>query len=215
MFRALLFDLDGTLLDTLDDLAGSMNRVLARRGWPVHEVRDFRYFVGDGARVLVSRTLPEGHRDEATVQACLREFRAEYDRNWHVKTRPYEGVAEMLDELERRGLPKAVLSNKPHDFTARCVDELLPRWRFDPVLGLNDDRPAKPDPGGALEIAGQLGIAPEEFLYVGDTSIDMKTALAAGMHPVGVLWGFRPREELERSGARTLLARPMELLRWL
>jgi phosphoglycolate phosphatase len=215
MFRALLFDLDGTLLDTLEDLAGSMNRVLARRGWPVHEADSFRYFVGDGARVLVLRALPEEHRDEASIAACLADFREDYDRNWRVKTQPYAGVAEMLDELERRGLPKAVLSNKPHDFTTRCVSELLPRWRFEPVLGLRDDRAAKPDPGGALEIAGLLGISPEEFLYVGDTSIDMETAQAAGMHPVGVLWGFRPKEELERSGARTLLAHPMELLRWL
>lgn len=211
-YQAVLFDLDGTLLDTLADLGNAMNRVLAAQGLPGHPLEAYRYFVGEGARLLVTRALPENRRDEATIAACLAAFQADYNQNWRVETKPYPGIPEMLDALTARGLKLAVLSNKPHDFTQRCVHELLPRWTFEPVFGLRETVPRKPDPAGALEIAACLNIPPAHFLYLGDTAIDMQTARAAGMFPVGALWGFRSAEELVEGGAEVLLEEPLGLL---
>jgi len=211
-YRAVIFDLDGTLLDTLEDLSDSVNRVLAARGLPTHTLDEYRYFIGEGTVMLITRALPKDKRNDETIRACLEEYREDYGRNWKVKTRPYEGVFEMLDALTERGLNIAVLSNKPHDITERCVAELLPTWTFEVVLGQRDAVTKKPDPAGALEVVEHLNIPPAEFLYLGDSAIDMKTAIAAGMFPVGVLWGFRPVEELQEGGARALIERPLEIL---
>lgn len=210
-FDAVLFDLDGTLLDTLEDIADAVNRVLARHHYPIHPLDAYRYFVGEGARVLVWRVLPKDARSEETVDALYAEFREEYAQNWNAKTRPYDGIPEMLDGLVERGLKVAVLSNKPDDFTRKCVNELLPKWTFDAILGHHDAIPPKPDPTGARQIADDLRASPERILYLGDSSIDMETALAAGMWPVGVLWGFRSREELEESGARAVIEAPRDV----
>lgn len=212
-FDAVLFDLDGTLLDTLCDIGQASNRVLDARGFPPHSIDAYRFLVGDGARVLWGRALPETHRDDALIDACLADYLTEYDRGWNVHTRPYEGIADLLDALVARGLKLAVLSNKPHEFTVRCVETFLARWTFHAILGQTDAFPRKPDPGSALHIARQLGMAPDRIMYVGDTSTDMRTAIGAGMVAVGVLWGFRGRAELESSGANHLIAHPRELLR--
>ncbi|MCL0061042.1 HAD family hydrolase [Dehalococcoidia bacterium] len=211
-FEAVVFDLDGTLLDTLEDIADSANAVLAKRHFPTHNVEDYRYFVGDGLPTLLSRILPQESRNDNIIKECVQRFREEYGRNWNVKTKPYDGVAEMLDALAVRHLKMAVLSNKPDDFTKKCVVELLPKWTFEIVLGLHSGIPPKPDPTGAHQVADYLSIPPSQILYVGDSAIDMKTAIAAGMYPLGVLWGFRSREELEDNGARTLIERPQEIL---
>lgn len=211
-YRAVLFDLDGTLLDTLADLGNAMNRVLAARGHPPHDIGKYRYFVGDGAVALVERTLPEDCRDGDTVDACLEEFRKDYRENWNVETQPYSGVAEMLDALTARGVKMAVFSNKPDEFTKLCATKLLANWTFEVVFGQRKGVRLKPHPDAALEIARILGIEPHEFLYVGDTAVDMRTAVAAGMFPVGVLWGFRPTEELLEGGAQALIERPQQLL---
>lgn len=212
MYQAIIFDLDGTLLNTLDDLADAMNRTLLQAGFPTHPADAYRYFVGNGAKMLVTRALPETERDAETIVHWLRVFRADYQAHWKVKTRPYPGISDMLDALNARGLPLAVLSNKPEADAQRCVRELLPHWRFTMVVGQRDHVPHKPDPTGALEIAQTLHIAPADILYLGDSSVDMDTAVAAGMFPVGVLWGFRTREELVQHGARALLAQPIEVL---
>jgi phosphoglycolate phosphatase len=211
-YNAILFDLDGTLLDTLEDLADSMNAALARMGAPAHPVAGYKRFVGDGVIELCRRTLPADRRDEATIQAAAQAMRAEYSGRWDRKTRPYDGIPELLDELTARRVAMAVLSNKPDDFTKLCVKKLLPRWRFDAVRGLDPGGTKKPDPAGALAIARQLGVAPAGVLYLGDTDTDMRTAVAAGMFPVGARWGFRPAEELLANGAKVLIARPEELL---
>lgn len=211
-FGAVVFDLDGTLLNTLADIGDAGNAVLRDRGFPEHPLEAYRYFVGDGARTLATRILPEDRRDEETVEGCLAAFKEEYNRHWDRKTGPYDGVPEMLDALAERGLPMAVLSNKPDEFTRRCVDRLLASWSFDVVFGLRDGVPKKPDPAAALEIAGTLDVAPSKCLYVGDTATDMQTAVAAGMFPMGALWGFRTREELEQHGAQLVIGRPQELL---
>lgn len=210
-YQAVLFDLDGTLIDTLEDLGNAVNRVLVQRGFPEHPLNAYRRFVGDGATMLITRALPKTEQNCDTISASLHAFREDYRRNWNVSTRLYAGVPEMLDALASRGLKMAALSNKPHEFTTLCVSKFLSEWTFDVVLGERDSVPRKPDPAGALEIAAHLKIPPADFLYLGDTDIDMKTATAAGMFAVGVLWGFRPARELQESGAQILIERPMDI----
>lgn len=210
-YKVVLFDLDGTLLDTLEDLANAGNRVLAAQSLPVHPADAYRYFVGDGIATLVERILPPTHRQPERVAATVAEFKREYAENWHDRTAPYPGIPEMLDQLVAHGLRLAILSNKPDDFTRLCVEKLLPRWSFEPIFGQRPGIPPKPDPAAALEVAGLLHCSPQEVLYVGDTSIDMRTARSAGMDPVGVLWGFRTADELKEAGAAWLIDRPREL----
>ena len=210
--KAVLFDLDGTLLDTLDDLADSMNHALVAHGLPPHDVDAYRTLVGDGVAALVRRVAPAAREDDDLARTLLAKMADEYSRRWADKTKPYDGVAETLDGLCRRRLPMAVLSNKPHGFTKQCVAGLLGQWRFDVVQGVDDSTPPKPDTAAALRIAGQLGATPAEVVYVGDTNTDMKTATAAGMFAVGALWGFRSADELRRSGADMLIEHPTELL---
>lgn len=211
-YKSVIFDLDGTLLDTLEDIADAANRVLAAKGFPTRSLEVHKAAVGYGARRLMARVLPENQRTEGMIQECFAAFRKDYGVNWNVKTRPYPGVPELLDELHRRRLLMAVLSNKPADFTRKCVDGILTQWQFEAVIGGEDGWPSKPDPAGALEISRRMGIPPHEILYLGDTDVDMQTAHAAGMYAVGALWGFRRREELEREGADALLERPQDLL---
>ena len=213
-FRAIIFDLDGTLLDTLDDIANAANRVLAARSFPIHPNPDYRAFIGEGVVKLMLRALPEACQDVATVQACVGAYVQEYERTWNALTKPYAGVPEMLDALVIRGLKLAVLSNKPDHFTQRCVGELLAKWTFGVVLGASDKFPRKPDPASALETAKRLGVPPAECLYVGDSGIDMQTARAAGMCAVGALWGFREQEELLQDGAQHLIHKPSEVLEY-
>lgn len=210
--KAILFDLDGTLLDTIGDLALSMNNVLKMHGWPQHDTKAYKYFVGSGIRNLVTRALPEAKRDNETVEACLAEMNAQYKQNWNKTTHPYEEIPELLEKLSGKGLKAAVLSNKANAFTKEMVEYFFPRYPFISVIGERSNVPIKPNPQAALEIAGTAGIIPSQFIYLGDSGIDMETARAAGMFPVGALWGFRSREELESSGAKALISRPLQLL---
>lgn len=214
-YKAVIFDLDGTLLDTIDDLGDSMNSVLERHGYPVHDLGAYKYFVGNGMRNLVLRALPEDNRDSASVDRGLMEMRDEYAKRWADKTRPYPGIPALLDALTMKGIKLAVLSNKLDRFSNDIVKKLLPDWSFYPVYGEREGVPIKPDPAGALEIAQILGLSPEEFLYLGDTGIDMKTAISAGMYAIGVLWGFRNAEELMNNGANMIIADPLEILKLL
>jgi len=210
--KAVCFDLDGTLLDTLADLATSMNHALERLGLLTHPTDAYRTFVGAGMAMRVQRVAPAAGDDADLAARLLTEMRREYANRWADTTRPYDGVPELLDALQARSLPMAVLSNKPHDFTEKCVARLLARWSFARVFGVRDDVPPKPDPTGARRVARELEIAPEAFLYVGDTGTDMATARAAGMLPVGVTWGFRDADELRQAGAKHLIDDPSELM---
>ena len=212
-FKAVIFDLDGTLLNTLEDLADSANLVLKDQGFPVHPVAAYRYFVGDGMQTLIERILPEDTRDPETMERTISAFQEVYSRNWHVKSAMYEGVDTMLHGLQQAGLILSILSNKPHEFTCLCVEEMLPDWSFAPLLGARPGVPKKPDPAGALEIAARLQLKPADILYLGDTATDMRTATSAGMYPVGALWGFRTAEELERNGAARIISAPQQLLK--
>lgn len=207
--RAVLFDLDGTLADSLSDIGGAVNEVLAARGLPIHPIPAYLQFIGEGAEELIARALPPDRPD--LVQPALADYRKAYPARLTRETRLYPGVPEMLDGVVERGLAMAVLSNKPDASTRALSEALLSRWPFRIVFGERAGIPRKPDPSAALEIARQLGVPPGQCAFVGDTAIDMQTAVAAGMHGVGVLWGFRSRQELEASGARVVLADPRHL----
>jgi phosphoglycolate phosphatase len=212
--KAVLFDLDGTLLDTLEDLADATNAALAELGLPGHPLEAYKQFVGDGLENLVRRAMQQERIDEERLARGIELTRREYAGRWAEKTRPYAGIPELLDELRRRGIPMAVFSNKPDEFTRLCVTRLLSNWRFAAVQGATPELPRKPDPRGALAIAAQMGVTSANVLYLGDTNTDMQTAVAAGMFPVGALWGFRTAEELLATGATALVKTPTEVLGW-
>lgn len=210
--EAVLFDMDGTLLDTLEDLADSMNAVLAGRGFPVHSVEAYKFFVGLGMQKLIERALPASARNQATLDSCLREMNTAYGKRWACKTRLYPGIAGLLSELAAQRTALAILSNKPHSFTRLMADRYLCTWPFAEILGAREDFPRKPDPAAALEISERLGTPPARILYAGDSGTDMQTARNAGMTAVGVLWGFREEAELVENGAHTIIREPAELL---
>lgn len=210
-YKSIIFDLDGTLLDTLNDIGNAANRVLSRHNFPVHTMDAYRYFVGDGIRMLVARALPADKQNESMIRTCTEEFNREYAHNWNNETTLYPGIEEMLDTVRSRGYKLAILSNKPHEFTRDCVEAFLSKWEFDVVLGNQASVPHKPDPSGALSIARRMGVSPASFIYLGDTGTDMRTATSAGMYPVGALWGFRSLDELMENGAKAVVHQPSEL----
>ena len=212
--KAILFDLDGTLLDTLSDLAHSVNEVLSRLGYPVHPVEAYRFFVGEGIETLIRRALPEGYAaTDEQVKEIIIMMEKVYGRRWVEHTRPYDDIPEMLTWLEQRQVPKAIISNKPDLFTRVMVRELLPDWQFKVVRGAMPGVPKKPDPAVPLEIARRLGAPPRRLMFVGDSSIDMLTAGAIGAYPVGVAWGFRPVRELLDNGAEAILNSPLDIIK--
>ena len=187
-----------------------MNEALVARGLPEHSKQQYRHFVGEGIEVLARRAAPGLSEDE--IQALVVEYRARYAARIDLETRPYDGVPQMLDALVAAKVPIAVLSNKRDDFTLELVRRLFGRWPFVEVRGERAKTPRKPDPTSALEIVRTLGVAPGECAFVGDTAIDILTAVAAKMIPIGVLWGFRDRAELVAAGAARLLTHPRDLL---
>ena len=214
-YHAVLFDLDGTLLNTLQDVADSVNRGLASLSLPQHSVEAYKTLIGEGRDVLVRRALPADHRDDTTALKLLNLVNAEYQVHWADNTRPYPGIPELLDALTAKGIKIAVLSNKADDLTNLCVTKLLSRWHFTLVAGAKPSVPNKPDPTAALQIAKQMGISPGQFLYLGDSDIDMKTANNTGMYAIGAGWGFRSEQELIGAGAKAVIQHPGELLKYL
>jgi phosphoglycolate phosphatase len=211
--RAILFDLDGTLLDSIEDLTDSMNAALDRLGFPGHDVETCKRLVGEGIEHFATNALPAQERaDESTVARLIELLKDEYRKRWARKTHPYAGIVELLDGLADLGIRPAVLSNKADDFTRLMVAYFFPNLRFEVVVGAQPGMPRKPDPSPALRIAHELGLDPAEIVFLGDTKTDMETASRAGMVPMGALWGFRSAEELLTNGARHLLRQPQELL---
>jgi len=189
-----------------------MNAVLAYHSLNPHGIEAYKYFVGNGIEQLVRRALPDDRADTETVGRCVVELREEYGRRWACKTKLYDGIPELLDSLAGNAIKTAILSNKPDAFTRLAVHHFLSDWHFELIAGALPGVPNKPDPTGALRIAEKLRISPDKFLYLGDSDVDMKTALAAGMFPVGAAWGFRPAAELAANGARIVIDRPEDLL---
>lgn len=195
MNHGLIFDLDGTLVDSLSGIAASLNRSLTRSGQPQHTRSAVRGFIGNGARVLVERALPAG-TDEALLATVEQGFKDDYDLSWQHGTAPYDGIFEMLETLQARGHPLAVLSNKPHPFTQTIVARLFPSIHFTAVLGQRPGIFHKPDPAGALEISALFGLEPRDCTVIGDSIPDVETARNAGMRSVAVMWGFCDRDRL-------------------
>ncbi len=207
---AVVFDLDGTLIDSLEDIATSMNEALAAHDRPTHAIDAYRAFVGAGVGVLAERAL--GAAAGSLREPVVAAFRQRYAARLLATTRPYPGVAALLDGLVARGVQAAVLTNKPQAAAERLVRELLGGWPWAVVLGERPGVPRKPDPAGALEAARALGVAPAAALFVGDSDIDVRTARAAGMRAVGAAWGFRGADELRAAGAEVVAARPEDVL---
>lgn len=210
--EAVIFDLDGTLLNTVEDIMDSVNSVLQKYGFPLHSLEEYLFFIGDGIEELVKRALPENRRNNKITSECLLLVKQEYKKRWHIKTKPYEGVKEMLFGLSRTGIKLSVFSNKPHDFTTITVKYYFPEINFDVVLGAKEGNPKKPDPWGALYIAEMISVSPKKILYLGDTKTDITTAKRAGMISTGAAWGFRGKKELEEAEADYLVDFPVQFL---
>ncbi|MFI3282315.1 MAG: HAD hydrolase-like protein [Rikenellaceae bacterium] len=215
MKQIVIFDLDGTLLDTIGDLAAACNEILARHELPTHELDDYRHFVGNGIMRLVERALPEELRTPEFVAEIRAEFVEYYTANIDKFTTPYTGVEPLLNELSHREVTLAVASNKFQEGTRKLVKKFFPAHRFAAVLGQRPDVPLKPHPHIIREIIQITSFTPDKFLYIGDSGIDIETAKAAGVESVGVTWGFRSREELVESGADHIVDHPREILKLL
>ena len=205
-----IFDLDGTLLDTLTDIADAANRALAQLGLPIHPTSAYNYFVGDGMQTLVQRIVPKGVAP-TTIAKCIEIFQHEYGQCWHSTSKPYDGITAMLASMAQGKIPMAILSNKPHHFTEICATRYFPNQPFALVFGHRPNKAKKPDPASALEIAATLGYSPATSVFVGDTAVDMQTGKAAGMFTIGVTWGFRDRAELEANQADLIVSKPQEI----
>ena len=210
LFDAVIFDLDGTLADTLEDIADSMNAALLQLGQPTHTRDAYRSMVGEGVVSLALRALPPEQKH--LLDEAVAGFRAHYEAHIVDHTRLFPQAAKVLDALVARGQKIAVLSNKFDAMTQRIVQKCLAGWPIAVVFGERAGVPRKPDPTAALEIATKLGIEPSRIAFVGDTRIDMETAVNAGMYGVGVQWGFRAREELEGAGAKQIAGTAEELI---
>ncbi len=210
--RLVIFDLDGTLLDTIGDLAVACNAMLALRGLPQHTYEEYCHFVGNGILRLVERALPEPLRTPENVAAARADFVKYYIDHIDCHTKPYAGIPELVSELTRRGIGMAVASNKFQEGTSKLIARFFPGVAFAAVFGQRPDVPLKPDPAVVEEILSRTRTSKDRVLYVGDSGVDMQTAAAAGVCSVGVTWGFRDRAELEATGARHIIDRPDELL---
>lgn len=209
--KGVIFDLDGTLLDTLDDLSTAANATLEHFGFPIHSVEAYRYFVGEGLRTLIQRIIPGSDAADAEIDEYMKKFAEIYTGTWDVKTAPYDGILKMLSSMSEAGLQLAVLSNKPHKFTEACVEMFFPENTFNFVFGQREGVAKKPDPAGALELAEKMNLDIADILYVGDTATDMQTGNGAGMKTIGVTWGFRERAELEENNAWKIVTTPAEV----
>ena len=210
-YKGVIFDLDGTLVNSLEDIANAMNTILQSLDYTTHSYEDYQFFIGSGLRNLVSKSLPANHNNETQIEHCFELMIKVYRENCTNQTYFYEGIIELLDYLKAHDIKLSVFSNKADELTKKIVAELLPNY-FDTVVGLSTELLKKPNPFEALEICKKLGLKPEEMLFVGDSGIDMQTATNANMRAVGVLWGYRPEEELIANGAKHIINHPSDLI---
>ncbi len=213
--KTIIFDLDGTLIDSLEDIAVCMNQVLEELNLPIHKINDYKYFVGGGISVLVENSLNALNRDitDELKEKVTQRFKEIYDQKLHLKTKPYDGIYELLDELKNLDFNIAILSNKPHEFTIAYANNLFSKYELKEIHGQKKDIPKKPDPIAAINIAKEFGTPCEKVYFVGDTMVDMQTAKNANMIAIGVLWGFRDEKELNENGADFLVNHPLDILK--
>lgn len=201
MIKTAIFDLDGTLINSLADLADATNAGLARMGLPTHPAEKYRFFVGNGARKLCERVLPEELRTEEKISELQALFSEEYAKNCLNKTRPYEGIKELITDLGKAGVACAVASNKPDAFSKELISELFGEGQFALVTGKREGVPVKPAPQIVFNILSELGAQPDSAVFIGDSSVDVETAHNAGLECIGCTWGFRGEPELRSAGA--------------
>lgn len=213
MKKIVVFDLDGTLLNSIIDIAESMNEVLERNNFPTHTIEEYKFIIGKGIDNLAIDSLPQTVPESDYPKYCS-EIREIYGKRWMLKTKPYKGVKKLLDKLVQQEIKIAILSNKPQKYTELAVHHLLPEWKFDCIFGAREGVPIKPNPQALNEIMDLFKVNSEDCLFVGDTNIDMQTAHAAGVESVGVLWGFRPEKELKEANASHLINTPLALLNY-
>lgn len=214
MKKLVIFDLDGTLLNTLADLAESTNQALSLNGFPRHAIGEYKFFVGNGINKLFERALPEGAKTEANVQRIRKAFLAHYDMHNTDLSRPYPGIPALLEDLQHAGIRLAVASNKYHAATCKLIAHFFPAIDFAAVFGQREGIPTKPDPAVLREILTLTGVKPADTFYVGDSGVDMQTAHQSGVTACGVTWGFRPKEELESFGPAYIADRPEQIGEW-
>jgi len=207
---SLIFDLDGTLVDSLPGIVASLNRTLSAHGLPGHANAAIRSFVGDGVRSLVQRAAANT-ADLVLLASLVAFYKQDYDQSWADGTKAYPGIHNMLDELQKSGFQMAVLSNKTHDFTVAMTQEMFPSIHFAKVLGQRDGIQHKPHPAGALQLATTFGAAAENCVIIGDSAIDLETAANAEMQAIAVAWGYQDRAFLLASGASRIIDDPSEL----
>ena len=213
MFRLCIFDLDGTLTDTLDSLTYSVNLTLEEMGYPALERSKCRAFVGNGSRVLIEKALKaSGDTTLSRIEEGMEVYDRVFDANCTYHVTPYDGIVELLQALKEKGMKLTVLSNKPHRQAVHVVEEVFGKEMFDWVQGQQEGIPRKPDPYAAIQIAEKFGVKPEECVYIGDSEVDVATGTAARMKTLGVTWGFRSVEQLKEAGATILLDRPVQIL---
>lgn len=211
MIKAVLFDLDGTLVNSLFDLATSTNYALEQMGFKTHTNNEYCYFVGNGMKKLIERALPSDKTDEETFNKCFDIFYSHYKEHFYDKTIAYEGIEDLLIKLNQKEIMVSVISNKQHEMAVTVVEKILPKIKFHTVSGKQENYPAKPDNQLTLKIIANMGVEPAECLFVGDSNVDMQTALNSGIKSVGVLWGFRTKDELLNSGANYIASKASEI----
>lgn len=215
MKKLVVFDLDGTLLNTIGDLAAACDVVLDNNGLPTYTLEEYKTFVGSGMMRLVEQVIPESHRNEQTINKMRAEFVDAYYKKIDVHTVPYDGVTQLLKELQYKGIELAVASNKFQEGTRKLVEKFFPTIRFVAVLGQRPRVPLKPNPQILRDVLQVSSYAADKVLYVGDSGIDIETGRAAGIDTIGVSWGFRSTEELEQAGAKHIINNPREIWKFL
>lgn len=212
-FKAVIFDLDGTLLDTIGDIATPVETVLKRYGFPGHDREMYRQFIGNGIGELVYRALPIEVAESTSYNKLLGEVWREYGLNLNKSSVPYDGIYTLLDSLAARGIILNILSNKSDEFMDEVVSEFFAKWNFAMVFGARPNKPLKPDPYSVYEILEEIELDAGQCVFVGDSDVDMQTAVNAGVYPVGVSWGFRKPAELKANGAELIIEHPLDLLK--